>query len=173
MDIWSETNWFAVQTKPQRESLAVASVRRERVEVFFPQIVVNARDGDATQKVSKPLFPGYLFARFCPSAALDRVRYARGALRVVSASGIPLPVEEAIIREIRDRIEPDGLIRLKPPAFRSGDPVLIHDGPLEGLMGRVEREWDDGRRVLILIECLHQARVSVEKRSLLAGCEAA
>jgi transcriptional antiterminator RfaH len=173
MDIWSATNWFAVQTKPQRENLAVASIRSECVEVLFPQLIVPTREGVESQRMPKPLFPGYLFARFCPSASLDRVRYARGALRVVNASGIPLPVEDATIQEIRERIEPDGLIRLRPPALRSGDAVWIHDGPLEGLMGRVEREWDDGRRVLILIECLHQARVSVEKRSLMVNREAA
>jgi hypothetical protein len=33
-------------------------------------------------------------------------------------------------------------------------------------MGRIEREWDDGKRVMILLETLQQARVPIEKRWL-------
>ena len=39
-------------------------------------------------------------------------------------------------------------------------------GPFEGLMGRVEQEWDDGKRVAILLEGINKARVLIEKRWL-------
>lgn len=160
MDFWSETNWFAVQTKPQRESLALASVPIDRIQRFFPRCKRRNAPGPGG---IKPLFPGYFFARFCPALELDRVRYARGVLRVVSASGIPLPVEDETIQGIRDRLDADGCARLQPSAFHAGECVCIEEGPLRGLMGRVEREWDDGRRVAILLDALLHSRVIVDR----------
>jgi transcriptional antiterminator RfaH len=160
MDFWSETNWFAVQTKPQRESLAVASVPDDRIRRFFPRCMASNAPGPGSMK---PLFPGYFFARFCPAVDLDRVRYARGVLRVLSASGIPLPVEDETIQEILDRLDPDGCVHLRPPALRPGEYVCIEEGPLRGLIGRVECEWDDGRRVAILLDALLHSRVIVNR----------
>lgn len=160
MDFWSETNWFAVQTKPQREELALASVSDERIGRFFP--CCKARGADGTSRI-RPLFPCYFFARFCPALELDRVRYARGVLRVLSASGVPLPVEDETIEEIQDCLDSEGCVQLQPAPFHAGQCVFIEEGPLRGLMGRVEREWDDGRRVAILLDALLQSRVIVER----------
>jgi transcriptional antiterminator RfaH len=160
MDYWSETNWFAVQTKPQREALAWASVKDDRIQRFLPRCKARYATGSTT---IKPLFPGYFFARFCPALDLDQVRYARGVLRVVSASGVPLPVDDETIQEIRDRLDSDGCVQLIPSAYQAGTPVRIEEGPLRGLIGRVERECDDGRRVAILLDALLHSRVMVDR----------
>ena len=60
----------------------------------------------------------------------------------------------------------DGYIRLKAPRFQPGDRVTIEEGPLAGWVGQVEREWDDNKRVAILLEAIQQARLLIEKRSL-------
>ena len=113
---------------------------------------------------SKPLFVGYFFARFCPEVALEAVRRSRGVLQVVSSGRNPLPVNEDVIREIRGRVDADGYIRIRRRALMPGDLVSIEEGPFQGMMGRVERELDDRKRVAILMETLWQARVLIEKR---------
>ena len=116
--------------------------------------------------VIKPLFAGYLFARFRPCEALEAVRYAQGVLAVLSTGRIPLPVADEIVAGVRARCAADGFVRLQTSALRPGDYVEIQEGPFQGWAGRVERECDDARRVALLLEAVHHARVLVERRSL-------
>ena len=113
---------------------------------------------------AKPLFPGYFFARFCPENALELVECCRGVLRVVGSGRVPIPIEDQVVRDIRDRIEDDGLIRIRPQRLMPGTRVSMHSGPFEGMMGRVERELDDQKRVAIFLESLLNARVLIERR---------
>ena len=142
------------------------SVPGDRIERFFPQCRLHSK-GTATQPHGvKPLFPGYVFARFCPALDLDRVRYARGVLRVVNAGGVPLPIEDETIYELRDSLDADGCLVLRPRVFDPGERVSIETGLLRGLLGLVEREWDDGRRVAILLDALLRSRVIVDRACL-------
>jgi transcriptional antiterminator RfaH len=166
MDVWQKTNWFVVQTKPHHENLVSASLAKLNLEVFLPRIRRDQAVCGVTRLVTKPLFTGYFFARFCPLLSLDAVRYARGVLRVLRGSHGPIPIPLEIISEIRDRVRPDGFITLDSPAFRRGQQVTIEQGPFEGLLGEVEQEWDDGKRVSILLEAISRARVLIEKRWL-------
>jgi transcriptional antiterminator RfaH len=162
----AETIWFAVQSKPHRENLGAASASNLGVEVFLPRIKQEQLVCGVPREVIKPLFTGYFFARFCPSLLLDSVRHARGVLRVVGSGTLPVPVDEAIISTIRESLRADGFFRLESAVFQPGDQVVIEQGALAGWIGQVEREWDDGKRVLLLLETVLQPRLLVEKRWL-------
>jgi transcriptional antiterminator RfaH len=166
MDIWRETNWFAVQSKPRQENLAAAGVSECDVEVFLPKVRQEQMVCGIERLVIKPLFTGYFFARFSPVLILDTIRYIRGVLRVVGNAAFPIPLNEEIISAIRGRVESDGFIRLEETRFQPGDRVTIEQGPLAGWIGKVEHEWDDGKRVAILLEAIEQARVLVKRRWL-------
>ena len=163
MDLCSEINWYAVQSKPHYEGLAAARVAKLDVEVFLPKIRQEQSVCGVWRLVAKPLFPGYFFARFCPPLSLDAVRYAQGVLRIVGTRHFPLPLEADIITSIRERVRDDGFIRLERKPFRQGDKVTIEQGPFVGWMGEVEREWDDGKRVMILLEAIQRPRLLVQK----------
>jgi transcription antitermination factor NusG len=163
-DLWTDIGWFAIQAKPRRESFACKNIEKLRLEVLFPQIRLERPIRRSAQSGCKPLFPGYFFSRFCPEASFESVRATRGVLRVVNSGRIPIPVPEEVIREIQDRIEEDGLIRIQPPVLNPGVRVTIQSGPFEGMMGRVERELDDHKRVAIFLETLFNARVLIERR---------
>ena len=166
MDWFCDINWFAVHTKRFRENLAAASVGALGLDVFLPLVKVECT-GRAFIKVgSKALFPGYFFARFSPAISLDAIESARGVLYVIKSGSLPIAVDAHIISEIQDRVEGDGLIRLQRREFRAGDRVCIREGPFAGMVGRVEAEYDDHKRVAILLEALWTARALVEKRWL-------
>lgn len=168
MDFWREKNWHAVQTKPHREELVAASLDKLNIEVFLPKVRrEHFLFGQQYLRVG-PLFRAYLFASFCPVVSLETVRHARGVLRVLGDKHGPIPVPPEIIPEMRSRLDADGFIRLDPPALRPGQRVAIEQGPFEGLMGRVEQERDDGRRVAILLETIIMARVLIEKKWLVS-----
>lgn len=166
MDVWQEINWFAVQAKPYRENLAAASVAKLDVEVFLPRIKQEQMVCGVVRIVTKPLFTGYFFARFSPLLSLDGVHYARGVLRVLGTSRFPIPVEQAIVASIQQRVQSDGFIRIEKERFQPGDKVIAEQGLLAGWMGCVERELDDGKRVSILLDAISKARVLIEKRWL-------
>lgn len=166
MDIWQQTNWYVIHTKAYREHLAFASIASLDVEVFLPKIKKEQMVGGFWRVMTKPLFPGYCFARFCPLLFLDTIRCTQGVLRVLGAREFPIPVCEAVIVEIQQRLSPDGFINLRSKCFSPGDRVTIEQGLLAGWVGRVEREWDDNKRVTILLEAIQQARVLIEKRAL-------
>lgn len=166
MDWLSDINWFAVHTKRFRETVAASSVDALGLEVFLPMVKVECLDRVVIKVGSKALFPGYFFARFRPGVCLDSVESARGVLHVIKSGIYPIPVEELVVSEIRNRVEEDGLIRLKRVELTPGDRVSIQDGPFAGMVGRIEAELDDRKRVAILLETLWNARVLIEKRCL-------
>jgi hypothetical protein len=110
MGVWEDLNWFAIQTKPSREEVAISYLSRLRLEVFCPKTKQNLLLSGRSGLVARPLFPGYLFARFCPASCLRLVQYARGVRRVVSAQDCPLPVDQEIISLIRERVSSGGSI---------------------------------------------------------------
>src|SRR5438034_11774239 len=102
--------------------------------------------------VLRPLFPGYLFARFCAAVLLRAVKYSRGVLRVVGGGGSPWSVDDGIIADIRERIGPEGCVEIVERPLQMGDPVCITAGPLAGWSGVFDSELSDAERVVILIE---------------------
>jgi transcriptional antiterminator RfaH len=166
VNLWKTTSWFAIHSKARREKFAAANIAALGIGILLPLVKVERLLPGHPQGAAKPLFPGYLFARFCPEISCESVKNSRGVLRVVSSGRYPIPLGETVVQEIRDRIEEDGLIRLRPRGLEIGTRVWIQDGPFEGLMGRVERELEGGKRVAILLETLMQARVLIERRWL-------
>lgn len=173
MDYWRETNWYAINTKACREAVAAMNIKRLGLEVFLPQVRQQKRVWGVAQMVIKPLFAGYLFARFSPAAYLHLIQYARGVRRVVGSGESPLPVDDEIILAIRSRIGEEGYVRIEPRPMQRGDRVMVQEGPLQGLSGIFEEALDERERVVILLDAItYQARVLIRKRYLKAQAEA-
>jgi transcriptional antiterminator RfaH len=166
IDLWRKVNWFAIHAKARRESFAAANICALGLGILFPRIKVERLIRGSAQQITKPLFPGYFFTRFCPEDSFESVKAARGVLQVVSSGRMPIPVPDAIVQEIQDRAQEDGFIRIRPQVLTPGTLVTIRSGPFEGMMGRVERELDDRKRVAIFLETLFNARALIERRWL-------
>jgi transcription antitermination factor NusG len=136
------------------------------LEVFLPQVRQEKSVCGVRRMLIRPLFTGYLFAHFCPAQIMGVVRYARGVLRIVGTERFPIPLEEAVIDSLRDRVGEDGYVRLEVERFGVGEKVIIKDGPFAGWAGRIAREQDEGRRVLILLDLLQQVRMWIDPRAL-------
>lgn len=163
-DLWREIHWFAIHAKPRRENFAAINIGALGIGILLPRVKVERLVRGVAQQVTKPLFPGYFFARFCPEDSFESVKGARGVLQVVSSGRTPIPVSDRVVRGVQDRIQEDGFIRIRPQALAPGTRVSIQSGPFEGMMGRVERELDDRKRVAIFLETLLNARVLIERR---------
>ena len=172
VDFWQKTSWFAIETKAYQENLAAKRVGKLGLEVFLPRIREERSVCGVVRSVTKALFPGYFFSRFCPFVSLDTVRHSHGVSRVVGSERYPIPVDDEVVRDIQKRVEEDGLIKVNPPAIEPGIRVCIRNGPFEGLVGTVLREANDRKRVAILLEMLLGARLLIERRWIEADAEA-
>lgn len=169
MNIWQDTNWFAINSKAGQESLVAANLERMKLEVLLPKRECEKLVWGVPYRMLKPLFPRYLFARFCPATHLHLIRYARGVSRIISALDLPLPVDEEIIRLIQLQICAEGYVKLEPQ-FQPGQKVEVRDGMFQGLKGIFERDLNDRERVILLLEAIeYQARIVIEKRHLKAA----
>src|SRR5262245_10679402 len=101
--------WFAIQTRPSAEAAAEFNLRAFSIETFLPLARRPVHHATRRPQIAvRPLFAGYLFARFCAAVSLRAVSYARGVLRVVGGGGQPWAVDDAIIEDIRGRTGPEG-----------------------------------------------------------------
>lgn len=153
--------WYAVSTQPHKEALAERNLKSLGVETFAPRIRQEKVIRRRWQTVIRPLFAGYLFARFSIGTHYRAVNYARGVRGVVTFGSVPGRVDDAIIESIRSRLH-DGCVLVRLPTFTLGQSVRIEAGPLEGLEAIFERETSDHQRVVLLLKTLsYQARVAV------------
>lgn len=159
-------HWHAVHTKPHQESLASLSLERFGVETFSPRLKQMKKVRRRRQEVIRPLFPGYLFARFDGQARYRAVNYAAGVQRVVSWGTELAIVEDGLIASIRARLQ-EGYVIVPPVSFIPGQTVRILEGPLQGLEAVFERELSDEQRVIVLMQALsYKARVVIDRESV-------
>lgn len=160
--------WYVIHTHTKQEFRANCNLRILNIETFSPQLIAR-RENQYTgeyQSVVKPLFTGYIFARFDLESLLHRVRFTRGVHSLVSVGDTPAPVSQEIIDCIRERVAADGFLHIRS-SFNPGDRVTIKEGPLKNLSGIFEREMKDSERVLVLLDTVeYQARVLVNQNLL-------
>ncbi len=126
--------WFVVRSKPGKEFTAACAVAAEGFHVFMPVKLVECSHANRRREVSRPLFPGYLFARFDEETQqFGRINYCRG----VASRGLmcdlmdrPTAVPDAVIESIRRREDAmkarAGEIRT---GYTAGDSFWAQRGP--------------------------------------------
>jgi transcriptional antiterminator RfaH len=159
--------WYAIHTKPNQENRASDNLRAWGVETFAPRL----RKPHFNQSVAgtihsvEPLFRGYIFARFSAERMMHKVRLTRGVHSVVSCGAEPTRIDDEIISLIQSRVE-EGFVRMGED-LKSGDTVVIRDGPLQGFSGIFEWDLKDSDRVMILLTTISfQAHMVVERERL-------
>jgi transcriptional antiterminator RfaH len=163
-----ETNnsrWYAVHTHPKQERRAENNLKAWDVETFLPKMKdgrINEITG-AQSKVIKPLFPGYLFARFVFEQLFSKVRFTRGVHSVVSLGEQPAPVDDRVIEIITSQVDREGFVDIGE-ALKPGTQVLVQAGPFRGLTGIFEQQASAARRIKILLDSVYyQAHLEIDK----------
>jgi transcriptional antiterminator RfaH len=168
MNVGSERTvkgWYALSTKPKQEFRAESNLKAWRVETFFPKVNGRRRDcsGERSTTVVKPLFPGYIFARFDLESLLHKVVFTRGVRSVVSFGGTPTMVEDKVINFLQTRVGDDGTVKLDDE-FKPGDRVIIQEGHFKNFVGVLDGSVKEVERVRILLLTISsQIHVTVAK----------
>jgi transcriptional antiterminator RfaH len=152
--------WYAVYTKPKKEDSVAFSLQNIGIEVLNPKIKFRKFKRNRLTDLIEPLFPCYLFANFDKDKYSHLITYTRGVKYIVGKKS-PVAVQDEVINVIKDGIEDNNLIVIKPSTFKNGDKVLIKDGPFKDFYGIFEKEIKGHERVMILLETI-QCRVELD-----------
>jgi len=145
--------WYVIQTKPKKEPEAKSYLSRKGVKVFFPLLESFTQKSGRISKDVKPLFPNYIFGNFDAVQDYTLVKYGKGVNKVVSFGNEPAPISEAIIEEIRGRVDDTGIVKMKID-LRPNDPVRVKSGPFRDFLGIFEKWLPEKERVRILLNLI-------------------
>ncbi|MFQ5684344.1 MAG: transcription termination/antitermination protein NusG [Candidatus Binatia bacterium] len=166
LEIEAELRWYAIQTKPRKETVVEKRLGVLNLEVFLPWLRSRCRIGTRYQWVLVPLFPGYLFSRLDLVRSGKDVRYAPGVKDFVKFGNHIGEVGVEVIQALQDRC-PDGVARVQP-SYRPGERIIIREGPLSGLEAIFEEEIRGSRRVAILLDLLSRTTRVVLSSEMIA-----
>jgi transcriptional antiterminator RfaH len=121
--------WACARLEPQREHLALHCLGLAGYETYLPRIRERRVSKSGRVEVSMPLFPGYAFVAI--ELQWHAARWTAGVLGLILAGDRPARVPDRVIDEIRAR-EVRGLVELPKAKLKSGTPVRVLRGPLEG-----------------------------------------
>ena len=131
-------NWYAVQTQPNRENLAVEHLKRQGFRVWLPICERIIRHARKSKRVRRPLFPGYLFIKLDFKTAQWRsINGTVGVIRIVSFGQEPAPVACQFITALQEVEQSNGLVVENDGALLLGQDVEILAGPMAGSIAKL------------------------------------
>jgi transcriptional antiterminator RfaH len=154
--------WYLIQTKPRQEARAEEHLQRQLFECYRPLKTGEKKRG-ARATSEEELFPGYLFIRM--DQTHDNwypIRSTRGVARIVTFGGLPVPVQDVLIDQIRQRL-------LAPPPkvqFRQGEAVRITAEGFNDVEAIFLAADGDERAVILLNLLQREQKVTLPVTSL-------
>lgn len=144
--------WWCLHTKPRQEKATARFLRSRGLAYYLPQVVQEGRTprGRVTRSVI-PLFQGYVFLHGDRHARLESFKGDRlvNVLRVDDQANL-----DRDLRQIQ-RMLSSGLPVMAEPSYPVGTPIRITSGPLQGLIGVVDRR-QSGDRFIAIVDFLRQ-----------------
>ena len=159
--------WYALHTRSHFEQKVYAGITGKSISAFLPKVEVMSRRKDRRKKISIPLLPGYVFVHFemDPEAYWEIIKTV-GVVRMVGVKGTPTPARDEEIESLMILNGTDRTVHNR--AFmKTGDRVMIMEGPLKGLVGFYLRHKGQSEKVVVSVELLQRSlAVEVEDWAL-------
>ena len=155
-------NWFAIRTDANCERRIATALEGKGFESYLPMMWTFRTWGKRTRKVQRPLFAGYVFARFDPLRRLP-VLTTPGVAYIVGTGTGPSPVDPEELAGIRRIFESE--TAAEPyPYLVEGTWVALEDGPLRGLRGRLVSTGNELGLIVSVTLLQRSVAVRVERR---------
>lgn len=146
-------NWYAIYTKPKQEDHVASRLQKYGIEVLNPKSRFKKYRGGRLSEVVEPFFPCYVFAKFECNTCSRLVKYTKGVKYVVGKNN-PIAVPDAITTTIKENMQEDNVVFVKPGTFEKGARVKIKDGAFKDFCGIFERTTKGFERVVILLDAI-------------------
>lgn len=154
--------WSVVNTHTHREQTAVEHLQRQGFEAYCPMVARRIRHARQVKDVTRPMFPGYVFAR----VGLDRHAWrpmlsTYGVRSVICCGDRPSLVDDGFVSSLKAR-EVGGLVSKPSTPFQVGQSVRVAGGPFDGLVATII-DMNEKDRVVLLMGILNgSVRVKVD-----------
>ncbi len=144
-------SWWVCHAKPRCEKKFAALLCAERMAHYLPLVTTVRRYGNRERAFSKPLFPGYVFAR------VPEERKACLYQQDLLVRMLPIADETLFLRQLGDvqRIVSSGFETSVHPLFKKGAPVRVVSGPLRGLEGVIDDPANPSG-IIVTVDVLQQ-----------------
>lgn len=155
----ADSAWFALRAPSRQEFIAANAISRACIPVFLPSYThLSQWSRDRRKAITRPLFPGYLFARFDPIRDRDRVLAASGVCAIVGAGDRSWAIDAETIENLQRAVRDPRAVApwTAPRDWRAGERVTIARGALAGLSGTIERAGG-ARRLIVTVGLLNRA----------------
>lgn len=160
----NSARWYLIQTKPRQEARAQEHLQRQHFESYRP-VKESEKKRGSRGAAEEVLFPGYLFIRM--DQTRDNwypIRSTRGVARIVTFGGLPIPVKDELIEQIRERL-------LAPPApmkvtFQQGEAVRVTADGFNDVEAIFLAADGDERAVILLNLLQREQKVTLPVSSL-------
>lgn len=149
--------WYALRVASHREFRAANALAAAGFAEYLPVIPEVSRWTDRQKIIHRPLFSGYIFAKFDLSRATEILATA-GVMQILATSLNPTAIPDAEIANLRRALESPAAAAECP--YVAGASVVIDSGPLAGVAGVIVRTRGT-TRVVVRCEILRRA-VAVE-----------
>lgn len=146
--------WYAIYVKSGKEDTVAFHLKNAGLEVINAKLKIKKFKNNRLLEVVEPLFPCYIFAEFDKDKYYHMIKYTRGVRYIVGKNN-PLAVSEDIINAIKENMNENDLVVIKPRKFSKGERVIVREGPLKNFYGIFEKELQGPQRVMILLEALN------------------
>lgn len=157
------SRWYAVQVQSNFEAIVESQLLAKGTESFYPSYErkrIRAFGRERNEIVRRPYFPGYVFSRFAVGEHRPVIEVPQ-IVRIVGLPNQPMPIPDSEIDSVRKVAEVAHLLSTGPcEYFSEGQEVIVRQGPLAGLRGRV-CYLKNSTRIVISVEMLRQS-VSAE-----------
>jgi transcriptional antiterminator NusG len=151
----SEAEWFAVHTRARHEKKVAVDLERAQVETFLPTVRELHTWSDRRKEVEVPLFSCYVFVHICSKSRERLVVQTTGGVLAFAGThgGTPIPAEE--INAIRSVVM--ARMPFERCAFQKGQRVRVRGGALDGVVGVLQSNPHQERRLMISVEAINQS----------------
>jgi transcription antitermination factor NusG len=133
--------WRALIVQPQRELAVLSRMEYGRVDAYVPTVAGESTWSDRKKKTQRPLFSGYVFARFEQHDRAFVYSLSPWIVTGLEFGGELATITEQEIAHLRALVS-SGLPLSQGKVLHAGDRVLVTRGPLKGVEGRLERVGD-------------------------------
>lgn len=156
--------WYALRVRARSEQLCAAALKQRGYESFCPTYKHRRRYFDRVKTVENVVFPGYLFCRF-DFRKKNLVLGSYGIQHIVGIHGVPMPIPDQQISDVRRTVEAGG----RPTPFTVGQRVRVEVGPLAGVEGVLVRDAAHKRLVVSVALLQRSVTIHVTEDQVRAG----
>lgn len=159
--------WYVVHTYSGFENRAQKSLleraKLEGLEEFFGEVLVPTENvveilGGSKRTSKKKFFPGYMLVQMeLNDRTWHLVKDTPKITGFVGNAQSPMPVREAEVRRLTQRIDEGTMVTKIRIAFEEGESVRVTDGPFASFNATIEEVKEEKQKVRVLVSIFGRA----------------